>query len=194
MQQPLQIAFHEMDHSDAIEARIRTEAEELERLCDRITTCRVTVEAPHPRRRKGNLYAVRIVINVPDRLIAVGREHQRDHAHEDVYVAIRDAFDAAARQLDDYAQKMRGQIKRHEPQPHGTVIGLFPAEGYGFARMPDGTDVYFHQNSVVGAPLSALDIGDEVRVVVAEGEGEKGPQASTVVPVGKHHLTGGPTA
>jgi ribosomal subunit interface protein len=190
MQRPLQIVFHGIERSDAIEARVRKKAAALERFYDHITSCRVTVEAPHKHQHKGNLYSVRVDIHVPDSDIVITREPQARQAHEDVYVAIRDAFDAAVRQLEDYARKRRGKIKRHEAPGHGKVSRLFLDEGYGFVEMPDGVDVYFHENSVVDQAFSALDIGDEVRVVVAEGEGEKGPQASTVIPVGKHHVVG----
>lgn len=190
MQRPLQIVFHGIEHSDAIEARIRKKVSELERFYDHITSCRVTVEAPHKHQHKGNLYSVRVDIHVPDKEIVITREPQAHQAHEDVYVAMRDAFDAAVRQLEDYARKRRGSTKRHEVPDHGRVSQLFPDEGYGFVEMPDGLDVYFHENSVVDQGFSALDIGDEVRLVVAEGEGEKGPQASTVIPVGKHHIVG----
>jgi cold shock CspA family protein len=65
------------------------------------------------------------------------------------------------------------------------VSKLFPDEGYGFLETPDGREVYFHRNSVLGADFDRLSIGTEVRF--AEEEGEKGLQASTVTVVGKHH-------
>jgi len=190
MQQPLQIIFRGMEHSEAIELRIRSEVDELERFYDNITSCRVTVEAPHQSHRKGNLYAVHVDILLPEKEIVVGRERHRRQAHEDVYVAIRDTFEAAVRQLEAYARKRRGKVKRHEVPDHGKVSKLFPDEGYGFVEMPDGAQVYFHENSVARAGFWLLKPGDEVRIVVAEGEGEKGPQASTVVPIGKHHIVG----
>lgn len=114
MQRPLKITFREMKLSGAIEDRIRTRVAELERVCDQITGCRVTVEAPHRRRHKGTLYAVRIDLDVPGKELVVDREHRYDPAHEDLYVALRDAFDAAGRQLEDYARVRRGNVK-HRP-------------------------------------------------------------------------------
>lgn len=190
MQRPLQITFRGLERSEAVERRIREKAEELERFSDDITGCHVTVEAPHRRHHQGNLYLVRLDIRLPDKEIVVGQERRHHHAHEDLHVAIRDTFDAAVRRLEDYARKRRGQVKRHEVPAHGKVARIFPDEGYGFLEMPDGTEVYFHANSVANAAFDAVEVGDEVRFVLAEGEGEKGPQASTVVPVGKHHIVG----
>lgn len=108
MQLPLQITFHEMDPSAAIEASIREHAARLERFYDRITSCRVLVEAPHRRHRHGNHYRVRIDLKVPERELVVAREPAEHDEHQDPYVAIRDAFDAMKRQLEDYARERRG--------------------------------------------------------------------------------------
>lgn len=187
MQLPLQISFRNMDPSEAVEARVREKAAKLERYIDRIMGCRVVVEAPNRRGRKGKLYHVRIDITVPGHEIVVNREAPANHAHEDVYVAVRDAFDAAARQLEDHSRRRRGAVKAHEAPLHGTVARLFPDKDYGFIAASDGRDVYFHRNSVVEGSFDDLEEGSEVRLVVAEKDGEKGPQASTVHPVGKHH-------
>jgi len=90
---PLQISFRNMDPSPAVEERIRQKAAKLERFHDRIVGCTVVVDRAKPT----------------------------DHAHEDVYVAVRDAFDAAVRRLEDQSRKMRGSVKTHAGRP--------PAEG-----------------------------------------------------------------
>jgi ribosomal subunit interface protein len=186
MQLPIEIAFQNMDPSPAVEARVREKAAVLERFSDRIVHCRVVIEAPHRHSRKGNRYAVRITVAVPGREIAVSRSGPRDQAHQDVYVAVRDAFNAMRRRLEDHARTRRGDVKTHEPPPHGRVERLFAAEGYGFIVAADGREIYFHRNSVLNDGFDALAVGDEVRF--AEEDGEKGSQASTVVPVGKHHI------
>ena len=113
MEQPLEIAFHGMDHSDAVEERIRERVEKLERYFDRIVSCRVAVEATHRHGTKGKVYQVHVGIGVPGQEI-VANHNRRDHdEHEDVYIAIRDAFNAADRQLEDYARKARGDVKTH---------------------------------------------------------------------------------
>ena len=114
MQSPLNISFRNMDPSEAIETRVREKAEKLERLYDRIISCEVVVEAPHRNHQKGKLYDVRINLSVPGDDIIVGRTGPQNHAHEDVYVAIRDAFAAAGRQLEDHVRKMRGDVKSHD--------------------------------------------------------------------------------
>jgi ribosomal subunit interface protein len=185
---PLQVSFRNMDHSDAVEAQVRERAAKLENFFRRITSCRVVVEAPERRHRKGKLYHVRIELAVPGRELIVSRHPSQKHAHEDVYVAIRDAFDAARRQLEDHARKLAGKVKSHEVPLHGRIARLFPYEGYGFIETSDGREIYFHKNSVLRQRFDHLEIGHEVRLVMAEGESPKGPQASTVDPIGKHHL------
>lgn len=188
MQLPLKVVFRNLEPSPAIEAKVRERAEKLDIYYDQIMSCRVVVEAPHKHHHKGNLYHVRIYITVPDEELVVSRDPDQHHAHEDVYVAIRDAFDAMRRRLEDYARRRRGKVKDHEAPPHGRISQLFPEKGYGKIETLDGRLIYFHQNSVVDAEFSKLEIGNEVRF--AEEMGELGPQASTVHVIGKHHIVG----
>jgi putative sigma-54 modulation protein len=112
MKIPLQITFHHLEHSDAIESRIRKKTELLEKFYGRITSMRVLVEPCSGRHRHGTLYRVGIDITLPGGEITVGRNAD-DGAHEDIYVAIRDSFHAARRQLEDYVRiHFRGR-KRH---------------------------------------------------------------------------------
>jgi ribosomal subunit interface protein len=173
----LAISFRNMPHSPAIEADIREKAAKLEEIHDRITSARVVVETPHRRHRTGKLFHVRIDLRVPGQEIVVSREPAADHACEDVYVAIRDAFDAAKRQLGDYAREMRDGVRTHERAPEGRVVRLNGDDGYGFIETPDGREVYFHRHSILGADFDRVRIGDRVRF--SEETGEKGPQAST---------------
>lgn len=185
---PLQISFNGMDHSDAVEQNIRERATKLERFHDHIVGCRVIVEAPHQHHHKGGLYRVKLDISVPGGELIVNRAPDEHHAHEDVYVAIRDAFNAARRQLEDYQRKRRGKVKAHEPPPHGRIAALYPEMDYGTLQTPDGREIYFHRNSVVDADFDRLEEGMEVRF--SEEAGEEGPQASTVHIIGKHHIVG----
>lgn len=188
MKIPLQITFRHMDPSPAVEAAIRKHAERLDRFSDRVMACRVVVEAPHKHHWKGRLYDIRIDLTVPGEEIPVTHTGPQDHAHEDVYVAIRDAFNTAARLLEDHARRFRGDIKLHELPLHGEVTRLFPYEGYGFITTSDKHEVYFHKNSVTSPGFDKLEVGSEVRLALAEGESAHGPQATTVTAVGKHHL------
>lgn len=189
MQLPLQITFRDMEPSAAVEKAIREKVEKLDRFYDHIMSCHVVVEAPHSHHNKGNLYQVRIDMKVPDGELMVNHgHHHRDHSHEDVYVAIRDSFDAMKRQLEDYARKRRGDVKKHETPAHGRVLGLVPEEDYGKIETPDERVIYFHRNSVLDNAFNKLEVGSEVRFV--EEMGERGPQASVVTLVGKHHVVG----
>ena len=188
MQIPLQITFQDMDPSPFVEAKIREKAQKLEHYHDRIMACRVVVEPLGQHHHHGNLYQVRIDITVPGGEIVVSRDSGLNHAHEDIYVAIRDAFKAARRQLEDHLRRTRRKVKKHEMPPHGRVIEYFPEDGYGKILAPDGREIYFHENSVLNGGFRQLGIGSEVRF--AEEQGEMGPQASTVRPVGKHHIPG----
>lgn len=111
MQIPLQITIRDVEHSAALETHIREKAKKLDEFFDHIMSCRVVVEVPHKHHHQGKQFNVRIDIGVAGGEIAVNREQA-----EDVYVALRDAFDAAKRQLEDYARKLRGDVKKHEPK------------------------------------------------------------------------------
>ncbi len=134
------------------------------------------VEAPHRHHQHGVQFNVRIDITVPGGEVVVKRE-----PHTDIYVAIRDAFIAARRQLQSHAKRQRGDVKSHAPQPYGRVSQLFLMDGYGFLTADDGREIYFHKNSVLNGGFEKLEVGSEVRF--AEEQGDQGLQASTVVPV-----------
>jgi len=185
MQIPVEVSFRDVPHWEKAEEEVRQRAAELERYYDKITSCRVVVEAPHLRHQKGQLYHVRIDLTVPGREIVVKRDPPEHHQHEDLYLAIRNAFRAARRQLQDYVRERRGQIKVHDVPPHGRVSKIFPGQGYGFVETPDGREIYFHENAVLHEGFPGLEVGTEVRFV--EVAGEKGPQASSVRAVGRHH-------
>jgi ribosome-associated translation inhibitor RaiA len=99
MQQALQISFHGLETSMALEAKIRERVAELERRCPDATSCRVTVEKESRNHVKGNLFRVSLVLHRPGRDVVVNRNGPKDRGHADVYVALRDSFDAAERQI-----------------------------------------------------------------------------------------------
>jgi cold shock CspA family protein/ribosome-associated translation inhibitor RaiA len=186
MQVPVQIAFEGIRHSDAIEARIREETDKLEQFFGRLIGARVVVARPQHRHRKGDIYHIRVHLVVPDAAdIVVNREPAATGAHEDVYVTIRDAFMAARRQLQDIVRKRDGHVKEHEVPPHGVIASIHAGADYGFIASSDGHEIYFHRNAVVDSRFDDLEVGEEVRFT--ESQGDKGPQASFVQLVGKHH-------
>jgi cold shock CspA family protein/ribosome-associated translation inhibitor RaiA len=180
MQAPLEIAYRNVEPSAPIERRVARGLQSLERVSGRITSCRVMVEVPHPRHQKGNLHRVRIELRLPGVELVVKRDPPEHHEFEDVTLALGEAFDMMKRRLLEELDRIQGLVKAHEEAPAGTVVRLFP--GYGFLETTDGREVYFHENAVVRGGFASLDIGTAVRY--AETAGEKGPQASTVIPVG----------
>ncbi|WOJ89725.1 HPF/RaiA family ribosome-associated protein [Methylocapsa polymorpha] len=187
MQVPLEITFQNSEPSEAIRSEVEKHAKRLEKFHDRITSCNVTVIAPQTRHRSGDLFKIDIRIAMPEHKdVIVTKTHGDAPEHEHVEVAIKDAFAAAQRQIEDVARELRGQVKPHEVEDHGRVSKFLAGEDYGFIETPDGREVYFHRNSVLDSAFDHLTVGSEVRFV--EEIGEKGPQASTVRAIGKHHL------
>ncbi len=188
MQVPLEIDFENMEPSDFIAARVRERVAKLERFFDGIVRCHVTIEAPHKHHHKGYAYHVGIALHVPGRELVVSRDPGNRDAHRDVYVAIRDAFDAAERQLEDYARKLRHDIKARAPAIQGRIVRLFPDRGYGFIATTEGAEIYFHRNSVINGGFEELKAGQAVQLVIAEDESPQGPQATTVRAIGALRL------
>jgi ribosomal subunit interface protein len=179
MQQPIQITFRDMGHSDAAEAYVRDHAAKLEQFDQNIVACKVALEMPHRHRRAGQA-RVRIDLTVPSDEIVVDYSPTAENGEEGLYAAIDQAFDRAIRQLEDYVQRRRWDVKRHESAyREGHVVKLWSYEGFGFIETAEGDEVYFHRNSVLHHGFDRLAVGSRVRFV--EEMGERGPQASTVV-------------
>lgn len=185
MELPLQIAFRNTDPLPHLEEVVRRRAEALDRFCEHIMACRVVIDVPHRHHKHGNQYRVRVDVTVPDDELVVNREAAGHDLARDPEQAIREAFETAARLLEDYVRRRRGNVKFHVCMPHARVRVLLPEQDHGFLETPDGREVYFHRNSVVSAGFDHLVPGTEV--AFAEEVGEKGPQATTVRPVGRHH-------
>lgn len=107
MRTPLQINFRGMETSPALETLIRDKAIKLEQFHPNVTACRVVVDKPHQHKQQGKHFIVSIDLTVPGSSIVANHAH-----HEDVNVALRDAFFAARRQLEEHAMRMRGDGKR----------------------------------------------------------------------------------
>ncbi len=109
MNKPLQVLFQGIERSAAVEDHVREKVAKLEHLHPQITGCRVTIALPHNHQQQGKLFDVRVDISVPGKELVVNRER----GDEDMYITLRDAFDAAKRQLDDHAREQRGEVKHH---------------------------------------------------------------------------------
>jgi ribosomal subunit interface protein len=184
MQTPLEVHFHNMERSETVELAVRERAEKLEQFFGDITSCHVYVDEPHQSHRKGNRYEVRLEVRIPGKELAVNNKPGDVNAHEDVHVAIRDAFNAMERQLKRWKRQVRGEPRGREAPLQGRIAEIHPGQSYGQISTTDHRLIYFHKNSVVDADFADLKVDDPVELVVQHGESEKGPQASTVRPIG----------
>ena len=124
---PLEISTRWIDLSPPLEAELRKRAGRLERHYDRITSCRIAVERPTGNHhQEGGPFRVRVDITVP------GSELVADKRREELYAAVREAFDAAERQVEEWSPRRRGEVKTPVLPPEGQVVRIFPEEGFGF--------------------------------------------------------------
>jgi ribosomal subunit interface protein len=172
--------MRDFPHSEALDAHVRSKVQKLESHFNNIISCHVVVTVPHKHKHQGNQFNVRIELNVPGNEIVVNHDH-----HEDVYVALRDAFDAAKRQLDDCNRRSQRQVKEHEREFVGRVVQLFRDEGYGYIGRADGARFYFHRDNLISPSFAKLNEGDEVKFIEDDFSGQ---QQAKRVSVGKHHI------
>jgi len=180
MQLPVHIQFRGMEASDALETSARAHAYKLEAFAPDIMTCRVAIELEQKHQHQGRPYGVRIDLTLPGHELVVNRVQD-----EDVYVALRDAFDNMKRQLEDVVRKRRGQEKQHAQPLHGELVRLDGEGGFGFIRTPEGDEYYFGRDNVAGTPFEHLETGSAVQFIPEVG-GE-GLQARRVS-LGKHSM------
>ena len=164
MKQPLQITFHGMDPSDAVEDAVRKKAVHLERFADDIMACRVVVDLQQKHKHQGRPFGVRIDLTLRGHELVVDRVE-----NEDVYVALRDAFDDMKRKLEDVVRQRRGDEKLHPLEMHGEVVRLNDAEGFGFIRTADGQEYYFGRDNLASGRFEQLDVGTAVQFIAEAG-------------------------
>lgn len=182
MTAPVRITWRHLQPSEAVEELVRKKAARLERLQRRMTSCAVTLELPQRRHLQGKHFRVRIEIGVPGgKRLVVGRDPAQSRAHEDLVSALNAAFHEARRQLEDRVRRVDHRVKAREEPARAVVERLFPEEGYGFLRTPDGREIYFNERSVLRSAFGRLAVGAAVRF--SEELGDEGPQASTVDPL-----------
>lgn len=173
MQVPLQITFHDVAPSDALETHIREKAQKLEQFYPALIACKVVVDQPGQHQHKGKPFNIRIDLTAPGGEIVVDRQK-----NEDVYVALRDAFDAARRMLEDFGRRQRQEIKTHEPVLSGRIARLVQEGRYGFIAGIDGREFYFSATNLANNNYEQLAEGDEVHFL--EDAGSEGLQARRV--------------
>jgi cold shock CspA family protein/ribosome-associated translation inhibitor RaiA len=174
MQLPLQITGRDLSLSAEEEQLIREQAGQLNDFYRGIMGCRVLVTIPN-RYPAGPpvSYTVRVDLTLKGGELAVTRQPKQS-----LQEAVQDAFAAARRQLQDYARRQRNDVKSSRKPDRGRVSKLFAYEGYGFLDPGDGSEIYFHRNSVLNEAFDRLEVGSQVRFTL--GSGAEGPQASTV--------------
>ena len=174
MQIPLQVSLHGIASSNALQNAIRDKAARLERYSPHLMSCRVVLSLEGRRKRQGKQFSLRIDLKVPGGEIAITREHD-----EDLQIALRDAFDAARRKLEDYVREQRLDVKRHAPEYTGHVARIDAEQGFGFIATPDGRELYFSRENVVHPPFEHLAVGTAVHFIEeAAGEGMQAKRVS----------------
>ena len=164
MKLPLQVVFHDMAASPALEEQARRRVRRLERLRHDIIGCRVDVALLHKHRQQGRPFGVRLHLTVPGHEFTVDRVQD-----EDVYIALREAFADMRRQLEQSLERARGQEKLHALPLHGEVVRVFEdtpeLRGYGFIRTPDGSEFWFSRDSVADPVFEHLQVGTAVQFI-----------------------------
>ena len=180
MKVPFNIQFHGMEPSDAVETSAREHVHKLEVFAPDIMTCRVHIDLEQKHKTQGRPYGVRIDLTLPGHELVVNKVQD-----EDVYVALRDAFDNMKRQLNEVVsvRKRHGQEKPHALELHGEIVRLDTEAGTGFIRTPEGDEYYFSRDNLAGTPFEHVMEGATVEFLPEVGK--QGRQAKRVS-LGKH--------
>lgn len=185
MEIPLELTFRGLDRTEEREDLIRQKVAKLEQVCDTITSCRVIVERAQESQQTGAPLNLHITVRVPrHNEVLINQKMDADQAADPFGRLVRDAFQATQRKLQEVTERQRGEVKpTASPDELGLVIKLFAERDYGFLETMDRREVFFHRHSVLNNDFDRLTVGTGVRFV--EEEGEKGPQASSVLIVDK---------
>jgi cold shock CspA family protein/ribosome-associated translation inhibitor RaiA len=188
MKVPPDITYRGVDKTEALDALVNEKLNKLEQVCDHISSCHIAIEKIHDRPRSGSPYRVRIDMTVPPSHELVAESNPPDiNQYASVDAVIRDAFDAAVRQLRKLNQLQHDSDKakthNNAQETIALVTKLFRDKGYGFIRTLDGQEIYFHRNSVLHNDFDRIEIGTGVRFFMEQGD--EGPQATTIQIVDK---------
>jgi cold shock CspA family protein/ribosome-associated translation inhibitor RaiA len=186
MQVPLEIAFHNIDHSDWAEQEVRARVADLEKIYDRLTSCRIRIDQRATNSNGTIPPVVRIEMGIPGRKDLVV-SHEPDHLQRkfqrpDLHNAINEAFRVAERRLLDLKELREGRSKdaHHdsENQSLGQIAEIDPGGDFGFVMTKEGGLLYFHRNALLSGEFDKLERGDQVHYI--EDTGDTGPIASKV--------------
>lgn len=182
MQQPLQITFRDIPHSDAIAARIREKVAKLDVLYNHITSCKVVVGQVQKHQQQGKLHNISIYMAVPGKELTVSH-----HANENLYLAIQSAMDSLRDQLDTYRDRLHRDTKAHGERLSGKIIRLMENEGYGFITDAEKNEYYFNLTHLVDMKFYQLRVGDKVRFLPAVGNEGLQARRISVPKKAEHH-------
>ncbi len=172
MQQPLQITVRDIDNSPAIKEHIQEKVDKLAGSAKEVISCHVVVEQTQKHQNQGKLHSVHIRLNMPGRELAVNHKE-----NENLWIAIRDAFDSMREQLRTYRDQLRHRVKNHLEPVHGKIVRLF--DDFGFILGSDGiTEYYFNSGNVTSLHFDRLRVGADVHFL--KSFGDDGPQAKRV--------------
>lgn len=184
MEVPIELAFHGIEHSDALEELVRDRIDRLETHFDHIISCRVVIEAPHRDSEQEIRSArVRIDLAVPGKeIIAVSEPQDHQFKHNDVYSAIDASFDKMERQLRDHAgsQQEGRRDTRFPTEANAIIASIDPTESSGYVELVDGREIYFQEAALQGGKIADLEPGDDVKVVVGSRSSSPYPVARRV--------------
>jgi ribosomal subunit interface protein len=172
------INFLNFPHSPVLEEHVSEKINKLNQFYQNIMHCDVALILTQNKKHQGKLYNVRIKLTVPGEELSVTKP-----TDEDVYVAVRDAFQVITRRLREYSARRRQNVKLHPRFHHGVIARIFPEEGYGFIDS-NGSEYYFSVTNVAYPDFARLNSGMEVQFL--ESWGDDGRQANRVT-AGKHH-------
>ncbi len=164
MQQPLQITFRDIDHSEAVESRIREKIAKLDQVYNHIISCKVVVELVQKHQHQGKLNKVSIYANVPGKELMVS-----NHPNENLYLAIQGSIDSMREQLDEHRRRQYGDTKDHGERLNGEIVRLMEEDSYGFIVDEQENEYYFNLTHLVDIKFHQLHIGDKIRFLPAVG-------------------------
>ncbi len=175
----LEVAFRDVPRDPALDDLIRRSAERLTEVAPHLMSCRVMVDHPHQHPKSGSGFRVRVDLRVAGgKEIVIRREPGQGEIFHDLEQVLLDVFRAARRSLREVSKRQRGAVKAHPTQEIRAVIVRLD-EDHGFVEtVPEGRQLYFHENSVVSDAFEDLQLGQGV--AISEAMGDEGPQVTSL--------------
>lgn len=181
MDKPPEVYYHNMEPSKSVTAHIIEKCEGLDRYYEHIIGVNVKIDKPNHHSSRGNHFHVTIEAIVPGQVLVASHASEKGARHESPLATINDAFHVIAAQLEKHSRKHIDQVKHHVQPLQGRIERLFG--DHGFVELTDGTEVYFHKESVLHPGFDTLELGTLVRVVMNEGNLTSDIRASTIQPI-----------